>query len=66
MLQKYDAERDEAKLKFDLERDAAQRKFIAAMWGVDLKDSPTKAHNASANGQGQKLTKEDIMQNYRQ
>lgn len=64
MLQKYDAEREEAKWKFDLERDEVQRKFIAAMWGVELKDN-TKPKPSSSNGRKKTLTQQDLMRNYR-
>lgn len=65
MLQKYDAERDEAKLKLDLERDEAQRKFMAAMWGVELKDNPSQGHKPTpTDGRKRTMTKDDIMGNY--
>ena len=51
MLQKYDAERDEA-----------QR---AAMWGVGPKDNALKPPKQSpSNGRQQTMTQEDIMRNY--
>jgi hypothetical protein len=65
VLQRFDVELDQARLKFDLERDEAQRKFLAALWGVELKESPTKTPKASsANGRKQTMTRQDIMRNY--
>ena len=64
VLQKYDAEREEARTKFDLERDEAQRKFIAAMLGVKLTDGPSRNKPAPANGKTQTMTRQDIMRNY--
>jgi hypothetical protein len=63
-LYKHDAEQEEARWKFDLERDEVQRKFIAAMFGVKLNDSPSKAQ-PSPNGNKQTMTAKDIMRNYK-
>jgi hypothetical protein len=62
VLQKYDAERDEAQAKFDLDRDEAQRRFMAAMLGVEIKDAPSDSPRT--NGRKQTMTQEDIMRNY--
>jgi hypothetical protein len=52
--------------KYDLERDESQRKFQAAMWGVELKDGPTKTpKSVPSNGQKQTMTAQDIMRNYK-
>lgn len=56
MLQKYDAERD-------VDRDNQQRKHMAAMWGVELKDTQLPKP-ASSNGRKQTLTQQDLMRNY--
>lgn len=66
VLQRFDLERDEARLKFDLDRDEVQRKFMAAMWGVELNDGPSKTPKpSSSNGRKQTITQKDIMRNYR-
>jgi hypothetical protein len=65
VLQRFDVELDQARLKFDLGRDEAQRKFLAALWGVKLEDSPTKTRKpVPTNGRKQTMTAKDIMRNY--
>jgi hypothetical protein len=66
VLQKYDLELDETRLKINLERDEALRKFLAAMWGVELKDSntPKTSKTSPTDGRKQTMTAQDIMRNY--
>jgi hypothetical protein len=65
VLQRFDVEMDQSRFKFDLERDEAQRKFLAALWGVELKDAPAKTFKSeSSDGKRRTMTAKDIMRNY--
>jgi len=66
VLHRFDLEQEEGRIKLDLERDEAQRKFMAALWGVELKDNPAKQQKSSpSNGQKHTMTQQDIMRNYK-